>query len=158
MKTMYKQASLAFVTVMISAASVTASEAAIEVQPMVVKQVFEEAKKNNNWKTAFATGKEEQIVFMSISPATNPKNEIGTEVHPFDQVILIVQGNGNAIINGKQTAVTAGDMIFIPKGIQHNVVNLGGDKELKLISFYSETDIPKGAAYKMKSDQPARED
>jgi mannose-6-phosphate isomerase-like protein (cupin superfamily) len=155
---MYKQASLAFVTVMISAASVTASEAAIEVQPMVVKQVFEEAKKNNNWKTAFATGKEEQIVFMSISPATNPKNEIGTEVHPFDQVILIVQGNGNAIINGKQTAVTAGDMIFIPKGIQHNVVNLGGDKELKLISFYSETDIPKGAAYKMKSDQPARED
>lgn len=122
--------------------------------PSVTQNIIEEAKKNNNWKTAFATGDEAQVVFMNVSPLTNPKNEIGMEVHPFDQVILIVEGTGNAVLNGKTSAVKSGDMIFIPKGVQHNVVNGDKTKGLKLISFYSKTDIPKGSAYKKKSDQP----
>lgn len=137
----------------IAAASIHAAEAAVEFQPMVVEQFFEEAKKNKNWKTAFATGMHEQIVFMNISPATNPNNEIGTEVHPFDQVILIVEGKGKAVINDQTSLVKQGDMIFVPLGTSHNVINLDKKRELKLISFYSATDIPKGAVYKKKADQ-----
>lgn len=129
------------------------NSAAGDFQPMVAKQFLEEAKKNTNWKTAFATGKEEQIVFMNISPLTNPNNEIGTEVHPFDQVILIVQGSGKAILNGNTSSIKSGDMIFIPQGVEHNVTNSDPKKELKLVSFYSQTDIPKGAVYPKKSDQ-----
>lgn len=120
---------------------------------MVVPQFFEEAKKNTHWKTAFATGKSEQIIFMYVSPATNPANEIGEEVHPFDQVILIVEGEAKAVLNGETSAVKGGDMIFIPQGVKHNVINSNLNIGLKLISFYSATDIPKGAVYKMKSDQ-----
>lgn len=136
--------------------SVSAEETEMQngaIQPMVVEQFLDRAKANSNWKMAFATGKYEQIVFMNISPATNPDNEIGTEVHPFDQVILIASGKGNALINGKTTQVGKGDMIFIPAGTSHNVVNLGGQKELKIISFYSATDIPKNAVYKKKGDE-----
>lgn len=125
-----------------------------ELKPMVVQQFFEEAKKNKNWKTAFATATHEQIVFMNISPLTNPNNEIGMEVHPFDQVILIVEGQGKAILAEKASRVKSGDMIFIPLGVPHNVINLDQEKELKLISFYSATDIPKGAAFKKKADEP----
>lgn len=139
---------------MISTAPVGAVEVDGEFQPMVVQNFFEEAKKNSNWKTAFATGKNEQIVFMNVSPFTNPNNEIGTEIHPFDQVILIVEGKGKATLNGKTSIVKDGDMIFIPQGTSHNVINLDRKKELKLISFYSEMDIPKGAVYKKKADQP----
>ncbi len=124
-----------------------------EIQPKVVHQFFEVASKNNNWKTAFATGKHEQIVFMNISPLTNPHNEIGMETHPFDQVILIVEGKGNALLNGKSSEVNRGDMIFIPKGTPHNVINLGKEKALKLISFYSDTDIPEGSVYRKKADE-----
>lgn len=123
-------------------------------QPMVAQNFIEEAKKNNNWKTAFATGKNEQVVFMNVSPSTNPNNEIGIEVHPFDQVILIVEGKGKAVLDGKPSMVKEGDMIFIPQGISHNVINLDKKKGLKLISFYSDTDIPQGAVYQKKSDQP----
>jgi quercetin dioxygenase-like cupin family protein len=137
-----------------SIVSISAEESNGEFQPMVVPNLVEEAKKNNNWKTAFATGKHEQIVFMSISPITNPNNEIGVETHPFDQAILIVEGKGNAVLNGKTTMVKEGGLIFIPQGISHNVINLDKDKALKLISFYSDTDIPKGAVYKKKIDQP----
>lgn len=148
-----------FILVLLLAVISTRSMSAMEqgsakIQPLVSHQFFEEAKKNKNWKFAFATGQQEQIVFMNISPSTNPNNEIGMEVHEFDQVILIVEGKGNALLNGKASSVKEGDMIFIPMGTPHNVINLGGKKELKLISFYSQTDIPSGAAYKTKADQP----
>lgn len=149
-----KQVALRVVLLIIAMIS-TASIGAVEIdEPMVVEQFFEHAKKNNNWKTAFATAKQEQIVFMNISPATNPNNEIGMEVHQFDQVILIFEGKGKAVLNGKTSLVKDGDMIFIPQGTPHNVINIDKKKELKLVSFYSETDIPKGAVYKKKSDQP----
>ena len=124
------------------------------IEPMIVHDFFKEAKHNTNWKVAFTTGEQEQIVFMNISHLTNPNNEIGEEIHPFDQVILIVQGKGMAVLNQKTTQVGSGDLIFIPKGYKHNIINMGGKSELKLISFYSQTDIPKDAIYKTKADQP----
>lgn len=125
-----------------------------EIQPIVVAQFLEKAKKNNNWKTAFITGKQEQIVFMNVSPLTNPDNEIGMEEHPFDQAILIVEGKGKAVLERQTSIVKEGDMIFIPQGTPHNIINLDQTKGLKLISFYSETDIPKGAVYGKKADAP----
>lgn len=143
--------------VMAATGSISAAEnqgSSMNVQPAVAPQIFDQAKKNSNWKFAFITGEHEQVVFMNVSPLTNPNNEIGLEVHTFDQVILIVEGAGKAILNGKTTAVKSGDMIFIPQGTPHNVVNSGGQKELKLISFYSDTDIPNGAIYKKMIDEP----
>jgi len=123
------------------------------IQPMIVENLIKQAQKNENWKIALATGKYEQIVFMNISPATNPQNEIGMEVHPFDQAIFIVEGKGKAVLDGKITPVKEGDLIFIPTGTSHNVINLGGQKELKIISFYSSTDIPAAAVYPTKESE-----
>jgi quercetin dioxygenase-like cupin family protein len=125
-----------------------------EIQPVVVTRLFEKVKQNNNWKTAFLTGKHEQIVFMNVSPQTNPDNEIGMEVHPFDQVIFIVEGKGKALLAKQTSIVKEGDMIFIPQGTPHNIINLDQAKGLKLISFYSENDIPRGAVYGKKADAP----
>jgi len=125
-----------------------------EIQPIVVTQFLEKAKKNKNWKTAFVTGKHEQIVFMNVSPQTNPDNEIGVEEHAFDQVIYIVEGKGKAVLGNQTSIVKEGDMIFIPQGTSHNIINLDQAKGLKLISFYSENDIPKGAVYGKKADAP----
>jgi len=124
------------------------------IRPVIISQFIEEAKKNTDWKRAIVTGEQEQIVFMNVSSYTNPdNNEIGIEIHQFDQAILIVEGKGRAVIEEMQKVVEEGDLIFIPKGTQHNVINLGQDSPLKLISFYSDTDIPKGSVYKKKSDE-----
>lgn len=120
--------------------------------PMVSENIFEKAKTNENWKFAAATGKQAQVVFMNVSPKTNPKNEIGMETHPFDQVIFIVDGKGKADLNGKVSNVKNGDMIFIPSGTPHNVINTDSQKPIKLISVYSETDIPINSVIKNKSD------
>lgn len=124
------------------------------IHPMVTHQLFKRAKENNNWKLAFMTGKHNQVVFMNISPNTNPKNEIGMETHAFDQIIFIAEGKGKADLNGEISTVKSGDMIFIPEGTPHNVINLDPKKALKIISIYSDTDIPADSTYKTKVDAP----
>ncbi|KTD35465.1 cupin [Legionella moravica] len=125
-----------------------------KINAVISPQVFEMAKKNENWKLALVTGKDAQVVFMNITPKTNPNNEIGIETHPFDQVIFVVEGQAKSVLNGKTSTVTAGDMIFIPQGVPHNFINLNAKKPFKIISVYSATDIPRNAAYKQKSDMP----
>lgn len=123
------------------------------IEPSVTQQIFVKAKNNTNWKLAVLTGKHAQVVFMNVSPETNPKNEIGIETHPFDQIILIADGRGIAVLNGKTILVKTGDMIFIPKGTKHNVINSNPKQGMKIISIYSDTDIPANSVYKKKSDE-----
>ncbi len=125
-----------------------------KINTVITPQIFEMAKRNENWKLALVTGKDAQVVFMNITPKTNPNNEIGMETHKFDQVIFVVEGQAKSILNGKNSTVTAGDMIFIPQGIPHNFINLNAKKPFKIISVYSATDIPESAVYKYKSDMP----
>ena len=136
-------------------ASPAGAKAGNQPAPAVTKDIFKVAEKNENWKTAFQTGTQMQVVFMNVSPATNPKNEIGMEKHPFDQAILIVEGKGEAVLDGKRLPFSEGDMIFIPKGTEHDVINTDKDGELKVASFYSQMDIPAGSVYKTKADEPA---
>lgn len=123
-----------------------------KISAAVAEQIFDKAKENDNWKVAFLTGKHGQIVFMSVSPQTNPNNEIGMETHPFDQFIMVVSGKGKAVLDGKEFSVKKGDMIFIPLGTKHNVINLNKNEALKIISFYSNNDIPANAVFKTKAD------
>jgi mannose-6-phosphate isomerase-like protein (cupin superfamily) len=125
--------------------------------PTVVNQIFEESKRNDNWKSAFLTGKEAQVVFMHVSPKTNPKNEIGVETHGFDQVILIAEGNAKIDLNGKMSTAKIGDLVFVPQGTPHNLINLNKDKPLKIISIYSRTDIPAHSQLKKSSDTATKE-
>lgn len=134
--------------------SLATNTASNKIDAVVTPQVFEKAKKNTDWKLAYLTGKNAQIVFMNVSPNTSPNNEIGMETHKFDQVIFIVEGKAKAVLNDKPSMVKSGDMIFIPQEVSHNVINLNKNKPLKIISFYSDTDIPANAIYKKKSDEP----
>lgn len=125
----------------------------LETTPNVIDKLFDKVKSNNNWKKAVATGKHAQVVFMSVSPLTNPKNEIGMETHAFDQVIIIVDGKAKVDLDGKISNVKENDMIFIPEGTAHNVINLEPKKALKLVSVYSENDIPANSIMKQKSSE-----
>lgn len=125
-----------------------------KINAVITPKIFEMAKRNENWKLALVTGKDAQVVFMNITPKTNPNNEIGMETHKFDQVIFVVEGQAKSVLNGKNSTVAEGDMIFIPQGTPHNFINLSAKKPFKIISVYSATDIPENAVYKHKSDMP----
>ncbi len=46
--------------------------------------------------------------------------------HPYDHYLVVLEGNGFAILNGRSHRLVAGSLIFIPKDILHEV----GSKKL----------------------------
>lgn len=91
-----------------------------------------------------------QIVLMSLAPG----EDIGMETHRADQTTFFVAGEGQAIVDGSRTKVSANHMIVIPQGAKHNIVNKGTEP-LKLYSVYAPPAEEPGVAHKTKADAEA---
>ena len=66
-----------------------------------------------------------------------PNEEIGAEIHEnHDQFFRFEQGNGKVMINETVYNVGADDVVIVPAGANHNVVN-SGEIDLKLYTIYS---------------------
>jgi mannose-6-phosphate isomerase-like protein (cupin superfamily) len=69
--------------------------------------------KNSDYRHVLYTGKNLQLVLMSIQPG----EEIGEEVHgDGDQFFRIEKGKGEVWINGNRSEVKANDAILVPAG------------------------------------------
>jgi len=109
--------------------------------PVVIQNMLEKAQANNDWKLAIVTGKYAQVLLRSISLYSNPKNETGMQALVFDQIIMVVEGQGKVVLNDKTSTINEYDMVFIPEGTRHNIINTDTDNPLRLITFYSGNDI-----------------
>lgn len=97
-----------------------------------VADIKKAAKDNKNFRNVIFTGKKSQLVLMSLRES----EEIGLEVHDGDQIIYVVDGEGAAVLDQKKEEVEKGSIIFVPAGVQHNVLNTG-DEPLKLFTIYA---------------------
>lgn len=89
---------------------------------------------NTNFRNVLYTGKHSQLVLMNL----RPNEEIGMETHPDnDQFFRFEMGQGKCIIDGNEYLVKNGDVIIVPAGAMHNIVNVSGSLELKLYTLYS---------------------
>ena len=58
--------------------------------------------------------------------AIEPGVEIPVHVHEGEvDSIYVASGSGEAYVNGEWRSVSAGDYIFVPKGVEHGVRNSG---------------------------------
>ena len=89
---------------------------------------------NGNFRKVLYSAKHCQLVLMSLKA----KEEIGMEVHPDnDQFFRFEKGQGKAIIDGNEYILADGDVIIVPSGAQHNIINTSETEELKLYTLYS---------------------
>lgn len=89
---------------------------------------------NTNFREVLYTGKNSQLVLMSLKP----KEEIGMEIHEEnDQFFRFEKGEGKCIIDGNEYNLKDGVAIIIPAGAQHNVINTSETEELKMYTVYS---------------------
>ncbi len=89
---------------------------------------------NRKFRKVLYTGKNSQLVLMSLAP----KEEIGMETHPEnDQFFRFESGLGKVIIDGNVYEVGDGVAIVVPAGAKHNIINISDSKELKLYTIYS---------------------
>jgi len=89
---------------------------------------------NNNFRHVLYTGKHSQLVAMALQS----NEEIGMEVHEDnDQFFRFESGEGKVIIDGNEEIVGDGDVVIVPAGAQHNIINTSGSTQLKLYTIYS---------------------
>ncbi|MDD2586510.1 MAG: cupin domain-containing protein [Syntrophomonadaceae bacterium] len=117
-----------------------------------VTNIEKETLKNNNYRTALWTGKYLQLTLMSI------EDEIGVEMHPdLDQFIRLEQGEGIIMMGESrdslnfQRKVYDDDVILIPAGTWHNLINTGR-VPIKLYSIYAPPEHPWGTVHKTRED------
>jgi mannose-6-phosphate isomerase-like protein (cupin superfamily) len=109
---------------------------------------------NQDFRRVLYTGKNSQLVLMSLPP----KEEIGEETHTLDQFIRVEAGDGVAILDGVKHPISDGSAIVIPAGTKHNVINNSDTEELKLYTVYSPPEHCDGTIHKTKADALAHEE
>lgn len=87
---------------------------------------------NKFFRKELVTGKNSQVVLMSIPMGS----DIGIEVHKVDQVLIFIEGTGQAIIGGQTFDISPNQLFFVPAGTQHNFINTGS-QPLKLFTIYA---------------------
>lgn len=88
---------------------------------------------NNYFRNVIYTSDNLQLVLMSLRPG----KEIGREIHrKIDQFFRIESGIGHLFVEDKIYEISDGDAIVIPRGIYHNIKNIG-NTPLKLYTLYS---------------------
>lgn len=89
---------------------------------------------NDNFRKVLYTAKHLQLVLMSLQPG----EEIGEETHrENDQFFRFEGGSGKCIIDGNEYDLADGDVVVIPAGAKHNIINTGETEALKMYTIYA---------------------
>lgn len=60
--------------------------------------------------------------YYELTPGSRSKKE----THNHDHGILVIQGNGEVLLDQRYVPISQGDIIYIPPDTQHELVNSGG--------------------------------
>lgn len=116
--------------------------------------IQKDATENKNFRKVLYTAKHLQLVLMSLKPG----EEIGSETHAnSDQFFRFEGGSGKCIINETVYTVKDGDVIIVPAGSKHNVINTDAHKDLKLYTIYAIPQHKDGVIRATKKDADEHE-
>lgn len=111
-------------------------------------------RQNPYFRAAVWTGEYLQTTLMSIPV----QGEIGLELHEdTDQMLRVEQGMGLVMMGaGKDNLdfrqrVMMNDVIFVPAGIWHNIVNIGRGP-LRITSTYAPPHHPRGTVHRTRRE------
>lgn len=115
--------------------------------------ILQSAWMNQAFRREVLTGEHEQVVVMTIPPG----GEIGDEIHgETDQLLLFVDGSGEATLDGDSSEVGPNDLVFVRAGTRHNFINTG-DRPLRLITVYAPPEHAPGTVHETKAEADAAE-
>lgn len=109
---------------------------------------------NENFRKVIYTGHHLQLVLMSLKA----NEEIGEEIHKdTDQFFRIETGNGKCIIDGNEYPIKDGDVVIVPAGAKHNVINTDNKTIFKLYTIYAPPHHKDGIVRLTKEDAEKNE-
>lgn len=115
--------------------------------------IIKAAGANDAFRRVVLTGEKEQVVVMAIAVG----GDIGSEVHPStDQVLVFVEGEGVAELDGQSSPVGPNDLVFVRAGTRHNFTNTG-TTPMRLITIYAPPQHAPGTVHLTRTDADAAE-
>jgi len=109
------------------------------------------ARINALYRAVVFTGANMQLVVMAIPRGT----DVGAEVHKHvEQMLVFVEGEGVAILDGVRIPVRPGDSVVVTPGTRHDFVNTGRGP-LRLYTVYSPPNHIDGTVHPTKADAEA---
>lgn len=118
-----------------------------------VGNIEEESLSNDFFRKVLYTDQRVQLVVMALKPG----EDIGQEVHQLDQFIRVEQGEGKAVLDGEESALTDGFAVIVPAGTRHNIINTGAGA-LKLYTLYAPPNHAPGTIHKTRAEAMAAEE
>ena len=116
-----------------------------------VADIEDMTEQNRDFRRVLYTGKQLQLVLMSLAPG----EDIGEEVHEDrDQFFRVESGEGEVLIDGHRTAVKSDFAVVVPAGARHNVRNTGSGP-MKLYTLYGPPEHEDGTVHLTKADAMA---
>ncbi|HEX8154465.1 MAG TPA: cupin domain-containing protein [Thermoanaerobaculia bacterium] len=116
------------------------------------KDIIALTRQNTFFRQEILTNEHTQLVLMSIEPG----DEIGEETHDVDQVLVFVDGEGQAVLDGEKSEVRANSLVVVPAGTLHNFINTGATP-LKLYTIYAPPEEEPGTVHETKAEADAAE-
>jgi mannose-6-phosphate isomerase-like protein (cupin superfamily) len=111
--------------------------------------IEKETIKNIDFRKVLYTTKNMQLVLMSLKP----HEEIGAETHKgIDQFFKIESGYGSCIINDIEQKIESGDVVIVPAGAKHNIINTNKNFDLKIYTIYTPPNHEDGIVRATKND------
>ncbi len=83
-----------------------------------------------------------------------PGHAVNPHKHPYEQIVVILQGEGDFYVDGKPCRVTPGCLLTVPENIEHYLIVTGDETALNLDIFYPAR--PDRAESKPALDKAAR--
>lgn len=113
-----------------------------------------ETRENEHFRKVLYTDPRLQLVVMSLLP----NEDIGMEAHDtLDQFIRVEYGEGKAVLNGEEFPLVDGSAVIVPKGVEHNIINISSTNALKLYTVYAPAQHPAGTIHRTKAEALAAE-
>ena len=109
---------------------------------------------NTDFRKVLYTSKHLQLVLMSLEVG----EEIGEEIHlENDQFFRFESGIGRCSVNETEYFVKDGDVLIVPAGAKHNILNASSTDQLKLYTIYAPAHHKDGIVRHSKQDATERE-
>ena len=110
------------------------------------------ARESDDFRRVLYTGPNSQLVVMSLGR----REDIGEEIHEeTDQIFFVVEGHGAASIDGTALKIHENDIVFVPRGARHNIINGDTGEALKLVTIYSPPTHAPGTIHRTKIEAAA---
>ena len=98
--------------------------------------------RTKEWFKVLQTGDRSQTAVMKLDAGQSSGDEPEAHKHS-DQVLLLIEGELTAIVDGKRSRMKSGDVVVIPHGVKHKFTNSGTAPALTF-NVYSPPEYPPG--------------